>query len=171
MNELTTHPEPVRVPAVNPGRYVRALVILIVLLAGYIGFRAWSPQLPAQPEVKTEIISPVTLEARYGMRINLIAVTGGGGLIDFRFKVLDQEKAKQLLASPADMPILMAEEKGVILEPPAVEPEEIELETTASISSFTPTPNARLTPVRLYRCPWAESASTYRGPISCGGIL
>ena len=69
MNKLITSPKPVQAPVVQPSRYVRLLVILVALLAGFILLRTWSTQPPAQHQVKTEIISTATLEERYGMRI------------------------------------------------------------------------------------------------------
>ncbi len=45
------------------------------------------------------VITDEAFEARYGVRVRLIGVTAAGGMIDLRLKVLDPEKAKQLLAS------------------------------------------------------------------------
>jgi len=63
----------------------------------------------------TEAAIPYTsasvLEERYGIRIMLIGVTGGGGLIDFRFKILDRGKAR-LIISPTKLPELIAVDSG-----------------------------------------------------------
>ena len=41
------------------------------------------------------------LQERYGIRVDQIAVTGGGGLVDFRFTVVDPAKARPLLQEHA----------------------------------------------------------------------
>jgi hypothetical protein len=69
------------------------------------------------PFQKAKVLSASELEEQYGLRVTLIAVTAGGGLIDFRFKVLDPEKAKQVL-DPHHTPALRAEDSGTLLSAP-----------------------------------------------------
>jgi hypothetical protein len=47
--------------------------------------------------------------------VNLIAVTAAGGMVDFRLKILDGEKAKGLLADKKNFPSLVIAEGNVIL--------------------------------------------------------
>ena len=46
------------------------------------------------------------LEERFGIRVTLIGVTAAGGMVDFRFKVLDQNKARVLTQEHNLMPVL-----------------------------------------------------------------
>jgi hypothetical protein len=46
------------------------------------------------------------LEERFGIRVTLIGVTAAGGMVDFRFKVLDQDKARILTQEHDLMPVL-----------------------------------------------------------------
>jgi hypothetical protein len=54
-----------------------------------------------------QTISATEFEERYGLRITLIGVTAGGGLVDLRFKVVDAEKANLLLKDHKNMPALI----------------------------------------------------------------
>jgi hypothetical protein len=63
-------------------------------------------------------LSPERFEEETGIRVTLIAVTGGGGMVDFRIKVLDAEKATALFANPENRPILIAEDGDTELLPP-----------------------------------------------------
>jgi len=62
-------------------------------------------------------ISTSVLEQQYGIRIILIAVTAGGGMVDFRFKIVDPEKAQSLFSSPGGQPVLLAGGNGTLLHP------------------------------------------------------
>ncbi len=64
-------------------------------------------------------ISAATLETSYGVRIDRIAVIGGGGLVDFRFTVLDPAKARPILAEHGKLPRLMAEGSESELQAPS----------------------------------------------------
>ena len=52
------------------------------------------------------VVSKGALEEQYGLRVNLVAVTAAGGLIDLRLRIIDGEKAKTLLANQANFPTL-----------------------------------------------------------------
>jgi hypothetical protein len=95
-----------------------AAVMLLVLIGGSFAWRAWKSQRVAVPSSKVETISAAELEERYGMRLRLVAVTAGGGLVDFRLKILDAEKAAQLLASPDHTPTLIVPGTDVALSAP-----------------------------------------------------
>lgn len=64
------------------------------------------------------LLSPERFEKETGIRVTLIAVTGGGGMVDVRMKVLDAEKATALFANPENRPILIAEDGDKELLPP-----------------------------------------------------
>jgi hypothetical protein len=57
------------------------------------------------------------LEKQYGISITLIAVTAQGGIVDFRYKVVDPTKAAALLHDPANTPVLTAMDSGNTLSP------------------------------------------------------
>jgi hypothetical protein len=58
------------------------------------------------------------LEAIHGIRVDQVAVTAGGGLVDLRFTVIDPVKARALLGGHATPPRLLVEGSGVELQAP-----------------------------------------------------
>ena len=73
------------------------------------------------PEVKSETSRRVAAEAfekRYGIHIIMIAVTAGGGMVDLRFKVVDQEKARSMFNDAHRLPVLVADDSGLRLNAP-----------------------------------------------------
>lgn len=125
MTELTTNPEVAPTSSVNLLKYALQALILLPVIAGFFVYRFWTAQ-PAAPQAAsqavtqaaTTAISAKTLEERFGLRITLIAVTAGGGLVDFRYKIVDKDKAKFLLDDGHNMPSLVAERSGITLMPP-----------------------------------------------------
>jgi hypothetical protein len=67
-----------------------------------------APAIPESAPAKPQYLPLAQLAEQYGIEITLIAVTGAGGLVDFRFKILDPDKARKLVGEPPAMPALMA---------------------------------------------------------------
>lgn len=63
-------------------------------------------------------ISPATLEARHGLRVTRVAVSGGGGLVDLRFTIVDPAKARPLLEGAGHDLRLVVEPDGATLTAP-----------------------------------------------------
>jgi hypothetical protein len=94
----------------NPRRNKYLIPVTILAAVILIGFLADRSQLkPGAAVIARELttISQSVLEEKYGLRVNLVAVTAAGGLVDVRLKVTDAEKAKQLLKDAASYPALM----------------------------------------------------------------
>jgi len=87
------------------------LLLLLSLASWFIISRNFSG-LDLPPEMSHE-----AFEAQTGIRITLIAVTGGGGFVDFRMKVLDVDKATALFANPENVPVLIADDGKTTLSP------------------------------------------------------
>ena len=100
-----------------------------MLIGVLFAHRGWTAQRSASTETATKFISASPLENRYGIRATLIEVTAAGGLIAFRFKVLDPEKAKEIVQDPENMPMLIAEDSGTTLKAPGTVRHNITLET------------------------------------------
>jgi len=93
-----------------------AVIVLIVLLVVALGYYNSSRSATsASPE--PNVISQSTLEEEYGIRVLLVAVTGGGGFVDVRLKFVNGEKAAGLLTDKQNFPVLMIDDT-VILNPP-----------------------------------------------------
>jgi len=97
-------------------------LVAILAVAGFSAYRAWAA--PAR-----ESVSETVLEEKYGVRIRLVAVTADGGMVDFRYKVLDQNKAMALFGDHKQMPAVIDLDSGVTLQMPAGMEHESTLQT------------------------------------------
>ncbi|MEA2716958.1 MAG: hypothetical protein QOI99_1275 [Actinomycetota bacterium] len=70
---------------------------------------------PVSDPNAAKVIDAKTMEADYGIRVDLVAVTASGGLVDLRFTVIDEQKAKALFHDVATMPALLVESKNAVL--------------------------------------------------------
>jgi hypothetical protein len=91
----------------------RDWAVILVLIAIVGAGPAWSHWHRA--DTPTSDARPVTaaeLEAAYGLRVALVAESGGGGMVDFRFRITDADKARHLFHG--DLPALISD-SGEIL--------------------------------------------------------
>jgi hypothetical protein len=97
------------------------ILLFVFILIGFLGialyannvFKAFQPTSLPQGTI---VISQDTLEETYGLRVNLIAVTAAGGMVDLRLKMIDGEKAKSLLQDKKNFPVLLASDGNTRLE-------------------------------------------------------
>ena len=98
------------------GKFMPFVIFLALLIVGAILISfvrgAFSTMSPALDRVS---ISQSTLEEKYGLRVNLIAVTAAGGMLDLRLKISDAEKAKLFLQDKKNYPVLLVGDGGVTL--------------------------------------------------------
>ncbi len=105
MSSIST-PIPVRrLRAPAPRLIVLIVILLIVSVAGSWLAARQTVWLPGQPATEAAI------EDKFGIRITHIAVLADGGLIDFRFQVLDPDKAAALFILER-RPLLYVEASG-----------------------------------------------------------
>lgn len=64
---------------------------------------------------ETAYVSSREFEERYGMQVTLLGVTAAGGMVDFRFRVTDPEKALAVLQNPATHPMLVDLNSGAVV--------------------------------------------------------
>jgi hypothetical protein len=126
------------VPDKHTGRRVRlaGYLVGIFLAVGIIAFGFWltsvlkgNPQevIPT-PQASTEAVAAVPLNLvrpivteeglvdQSGVRIVSIAATGGGGLIDLRYQVVDPDKANALLHDEKNPPTIVDEATGLVVD-------------------------------------------------------
>lgn len=102
--------------------WAKVLVVLstIAFMIGgvwYYYHRHGAGSMPMASENTEGTLSNEQLEAQYGVRVTLIAVTAMGGIVDFRFRVVDPDKAKILLHNQHSHPTLVALDSGLVLHP------------------------------------------------------
>jgi hypothetical protein len=87
--------------------------VLVVPLIVAIGLTALSPG--ATDPTSARLVSASTLEADYGVRFDMVAVTAAGGLVDLRFVVVDAAKAANLFHDSSSSPALLVDGSGAVL--------------------------------------------------------
>jgi hypothetical protein len=97
----------------RPSRTVVAAVLIgaavLALAAALFG------TLRPVPTGDTTVPTNPAIEAKWGIRPIQIAMTADGGLVDFRFIVLDADKAANLMSDFANLPVLRTEDTGIIV--------------------------------------------------------
>ena len=115
MNDSIANPRPAAVEH-RLLRYALTIAFVVALPLAFLGYRAWESQgLASAPPDDTQFTSAETFEAQHGLRVHLIGVTAGGGMVDVRLKVVDAEKARTFLQEPANLPRLVVADTGETL--------------------------------------------------------
>jgi hypothetical protein len=92
-----------------------ALAAGLLLLIGS-GLLAWQIFGPApRLEPGTMPISP-EIEEKFGVRFTFVAVTAGGGMVELRYRVLDEGKAANFGHYTETAPMIIAEDTGKIVD-------------------------------------------------------
>ncbi len=114
------------------GGVLLAVGLLAALLLALVPPGAEGGAAPTLRGAGIRAASAADFEDRFGIRIVLIGVTAGGGMIDLRYQVRDAAKAALLLDAET-RPLLIAEDGGVVLRQ-HVRPEARHLEAGRSYS-------------------------------------
>lgn len=93
--------------AIVPLAGVLALLAVVVAL----GLTLRAPTAPAGAPIP---LNPA-VETKWGVRVSQVAVTADGGLVDFRFIVLDPDKASEMLSNVDNLPVLRVDGSGVVV--------------------------------------------------------
>ena len=94
------------------------VVILPLLVAATITFTTFGANDHGSDAAAARVVSAADLEAAYGIRVKLVAITAAGGLVDVRFTVTDKERAAHIFHDALAMPELFVETSGAILAAP-----------------------------------------------------
>ena len=118
------------------------MALAVVFLIGFLAARgAQKSEAVVNPSGMTSLSQSV-LEEKYGLHVNLVAVTAAGGLVDLRLKIVDGEKAKSLLQDPSHFPALwIADGDVALVVPEETRSQAIKFENDGNL--FVMFPNAR----------------------------
>ena len=122
-------------PLGRPSRTVVAAALVALFLIAAAAFAALRPSSTGTAEVPTS----ADIEAKWGVRPIMVASTADGGLVDFRFIALDPEKVAALMSDVKNLPVLVAEDSGTLIN------------STAAMAGDKHTFNAGGTYFMLYR--------------------
>jgi hypothetical protein len=115
-----------------------AIVLVALIAAGILGYNAFRASQTAASQAQTIPITQSTLEENYGLRVQLLAVTAAGGLVDLRLQIVDADKAKAFLQDSANFPALRVGEGVVLRTSEDVAKQEIQFENGKSIFVLYP---------------------------------
>jgi hypothetical protein len=96
--------------------WLAAGVVLLLAAGGVVAVRSDDSASADKPGTP---VSAAVLESKYGTRIDLVALTALGGLLQLRFTVLDKTKAETLFQVAENMPSLIVEPSGKVLHAPS----------------------------------------------------
>ncbi len=90
-------------------------MVALLLLIGGVSAKALWPEEKADVRDGTTLVTAKGMAARYGIDVTMIGVTAAGGLIDFRYQVVDPDKANPLIHDVRLFPKLIVEDTGATL--------------------------------------------------------
>jgi hypothetical protein len=104
-----------RGPADVTVKHLMLVVILLVLVAGSLA--AWQAYRAASIvyEPGTMPLS-AEIEEKFGVRFTFVAVTAKGGMVELRYRVIDEGKAANFGHYTETAPMLVAEDTGKIVD-------------------------------------------------------
>jgi hypothetical protein len=95
------------------------VLVLPVAVAAGLTYTASGSDVRSDADVAAaRVVSAADMESEYGIKVNLVAVSAAGGMIDLRFTVTDREKAAHLLHDATVMPELLVEPSGTVVHAP-----------------------------------------------------
>lgn len=97
----------------NINHLALALALLALIGAGLGAWQLFGPE--KQWEAGTMPVSP-EIEERFGVRFSLLAVTADGGMIELRYRVIDEGRAANFGHYTETAPLLIAEDTGDIVD-------------------------------------------------------
>ncbi len=91
-------------------------VLVLGVVAAVYGFwwRTAAPPPVLAPLGAPPPTSPA-IEERWGVRVKQVGVTADGGLLDFRYLVLDTDKSMAMHQDPTTQPYIIDEASGVVI--------------------------------------------------------
>ncbi|HVQ87165.1 MAG TPA: hypothetical protein VMT88_03190 [Actinomycetes bacterium] len=113
--ELRPDPFREQAPPRQPPWRAILIVIAVLLVVAGVATRIWWPDGRVDVRAGTTLVSADGLAARYGIDITLIGVTANGGMIDFRYQVVDPDKANSVIHDLDLFPKIVAEDTGATL--------------------------------------------------------
>ena len=90
-------------------KYLLPIALILILV---IAILAWKAQPAVSTTLDSNLISQAAFEEQSGLKVHLIGVSGGGGMVDFRLKMIDAEKARLFLQDPAHLPVILISADG-----------------------------------------------------------
>jgi hypothetical protein len=107
-------PAPPAGPPAPPRRRRRGVALLVVVVALALGLSWWTARADDVRD-GTDLLTTQELAAQHGIAVDLVAVTANKGLVEFRFQVVDPDRATRILHDSELAPTLVDEASGATL--------------------------------------------------------
>jgi len=91
------------------------IILVVLIVFGIYGFNAFRAARTTADQTEFTSVTQSMFEEKSGLRIQLLAVTAAGGLVDLRLQIVDAEKAKTFLDDHANFPALRVG-NGIVLQ-------------------------------------------------------
>ena len=95
--------------------WVAAVLVVVLVVAGGLLVRRWTTPATEDVRAGTTAVTAEQMAATYGIDVDLVAVTAAGGLVEFRYQVVDPDKADQMIHDPDLLPTIVVESSGATL--------------------------------------------------------
>jgi hypothetical protein len=105
-----------------------ALAAALLIPAGLMLYQSLTPKALPKELLGTKPVSAQTLADELGIKVNMVGVSAGGGMIDLRFSIVDRQKAAAAFGLPAEentdtpgmhvhasLPALYAEDSNTVI--------------------------------------------------------
>ena len=91
-----------------------SLAVLAAAAAAMLVYEVTRSSAGRQPQ-HPPVVSQAGMEAKVGVRVTRVAVSGDGGLLDLRYQVVDADKAISIHEKGALPPLLVDEQTGAAI--------------------------------------------------------
>ena len=119
----------------RPSAFPILIGLLILIAFGTVAYGLASRRPVHSRPVK---ITQEELEQKYGLRMDLVAVTAAGGFVDVRIRMVNGEKAKTLLTDRKNFPALAVGKRVILQAPEDVKSQEIRFENDGTMFIMYP---------------------------------
>ena len=92
-------------------RWLVVIAVLALILGTAVAAR-WAFDRPDDIRAGSTAVDAQGMAARYGIDVNLLAVTAAGGMVQLRYQVVDPDKADRVVHDPSLAPVLIVEKTG-----------------------------------------------------------
>ncbi len=94
------------------------IVIIALALGAFVVLRAHP--IGSVAATPASVPTNAAIEDRWGLRVSMVGATADGGLVDFRFVVLDPDKVSVMLQDENSLPTMVAEDSGTLINSTAL---------------------------------------------------
>lgn len=97
---------------------VLPIVVILASIGGFFAYQTW--QASQAPRASARTATAQQIEDQWGIRITQVGMTADNGMVDFRYRVIDRDKALNMLQDLNTVPVLIAEDNNTLVNSAAM---------------------------------------------------